>query len=103
QRLTAIAIQRHYLTRAEAHVSDPFMPPWAGEVCDRWRAVLDALSAGWESAATSLDWAIKLALYREQARRSGLDWESLRTWTGVAARLTAALGRDRVLTMQLVR
>jgi proteasome accessory factor A len=106
ERLTAIAIQRHYLAQAEAHVHDAFMPPWAGEVCRRWRAVLDCLSGGWESVATSLDWAIKLALYKEEARRRGLGWESLATWTAVAATLRAALARagqhDGSLTLRLV-
>ena len=51
-------IQRHYLTQAEAHMHDRFMPRWAEEVCRRWRAVLDGLRGGWEWAATSLDWAI---------------------------------------------
>src|SRR5262249_10940398 len=64
ERVTALVIQRHYLTQAEAPLRARFMPPWADEVCRRWRAVLDGLRGGWESAATSLDWAIKLALYR---------------------------------------
>jgi Pup-ligase protein/Tetratricopeptide repeat len=106
ERLTAIAIQRHYLAQAEAHAHASFMPSWAGEVCRRWRAVLDQLSDGWESVATSLDWAIKLALYREQARRHGFEWESLGRWIAVAAKLTAALARagqgDRPLTARLV-
>src|SRR5262249_43606755 len=54
-RLTAIAIQRHYLARVEAHVGDAFMPPWAGEGCRRWRAVLGGLEQGWEPAAPTLD------------------------------------------------
>jgi len=102
-RLTAIAIQRHYLGQAEAHVNDAFMPPWAAEVCRRWRAVLDRLADGWESAATSLDWAIKLALYKERARRRGVDWDALGTWNAVAGRLTTALRRARPLTMEVVR
>src|SRR5262249_56878379 len=89
-RLTAIAIQLHYLERVEAHVGDAFMPPWAGDVCRRWRAVLDGLEHGWESAVTTLDWAIKLALFRDRVRRRGLTWESLGPWTEVAKRLSAA-------------
>ena len=106
ERVTALAIQRHYLAQAEAHVHEPFMPPWADEVCRRWRAVLDCLSAGWASAATSLDWAIKLALYKEEACRRGCGWEVVATWTTVASELTAALARagqsNRPLTAQLV-
>src|SRR5207249_9812571 len=102
----ALGIQRNCLAQAEARVHDPFMPPWADEVCRRWRAVLDCLSAGWASAATSLDWAIKLALYKEEACRRGCGWEVVATWTTVASELTAALARagqsNRTLTAQLV-
>jgi proteasome accessory factor A len=91
RRLSALAIQRHYLELAEAHVGHALMPTWAPEVCRRWRAVLDALESGWESMATTLDWAIKLALYRDRTRRRDLPWESLEPWTFVAKSLTAAL------------
>jgi hypothetical protein len=91
--LTALAIQRHYLTRAEAYLRHPCMPVWADEVCRRWRAVLDALSGGPDSAATSLDWAIKRSLYQEEARRRGFGWELVETWSGVASALAAALKR----------
>jgi proteasome accessory factor A len=95
QRLTAVAVQRHYLEQAEAHVDDAFMPPWAGEVCRQWRAVLDCLNEGWESAATKLDWAIKLGLYKDRVRRRGLVWESLRPWSQVVERLSTAWARAK--------
>ncbi len=106
QRLTAVAIQRHYLEQVEAHLGAAVMPPWAGEVCRRWRAVLDGLERGWESAATTLDWAIKLGLYQDQVRRRGLAWESLASWTQVLTRLSPALARvkqpDRLLRAEMV-
>lgn len=106
KRRTAIAIQRHYLSRAEAHVGDAFMPPWAAEVCRRWRGVLDCLESDVQSVTTTLDWAIKLALYKERVRRRGLAWESLALWTRVADRLCAALARtddrNKPLTAELV-
>jgi len=105
RRLSAITIQRHYLELAEAHAGNPLMPPWAPEVCRRWRAVLDALETGWESMATTLDWAIKLALYRERTRRRDLPWESLEPWTFLVKQLSAALGRsgpDIRLTAEIV-
>lgn len=92
---TAVEIQRHYLAQAEAHAGDSFMPPWAGEVCRQWRAVLDRLDGGWEAVATTLDWAIKLVLYRDRVRRWGLAWESLGAWNVVAGRLAAAWARAR--------
>ena len=89
--LSALAIQHHYLELVEAQIRHPVMPPWAPEVCRRWRAVLDALESGWESMATTLDWAIKLALYRDRVRRRDLAWESLEPWTFVVKNLTSAL------------
>jgi hypothetical protein len=93
RRLTAIDIQRHYAGLAEEHAHDPFMPPWAGEVCRQWRAILDRLEGAPDSVATTLDWGIKLALYKDRARRHGLAWGSLAAWSRVADRLAEALGR----------
>ena len=100
--VTAIDIQRHYLTLAEAYAGQAFMPPWAEEACRRWRAILGRAENGWESLATTLDWAIKLALYRDHARRRGIEWESLPVWTPAIDGLATALARsgqgDRPLT-----
>jgi proteasome accessory factor A len=90
---TAVAIQRHYLVQVEARLGSAFLPPWAGDVCRQWRWVLDRLDGGPEAVATTLDWAIKLALFRDHVRRRGLAWESLGKWTTVAERISAALGR----------
>ena len=75
--MTAIALQRHYLEMAEAHVSDSFMPAWAAEVCRRWRAVLEQLEEAPTSVDKTLDWGIKRALYADQARSLGIRWEDL--------------------------
>jgi hypothetical protein len=102
---SAVDIQHHYLSLAEAHVGAPFMPHWAADVCREWRAVLARLEHGWEAVATSLDWAIKLGLYRDHARRRGVDWETLRAWSPIVAALGAALTRQRrrdALTSALV-
>ena len=74
RRMTAIEIQRHYLGRAEAHMHDSFMPGWAEQACRKWRAILDRLESGSEGVKTTLDWAIKLALYADFARRQGIEW-----------------------------
>lgn len=89
--MTAIEIQRFYLERAEEHIHDPFMPSWAGEVCRQWRTMLDRLEDGAEAVRTTLDWAIKLTLYQDYARRQGFDWEALQHWTHVHASLRAGL------------
>jgi len=75
--LTALMIQRHYLTLAETHVGEAFMPSWAAEVCRQWRAVLDGLEYDSESLDRVLDWRMKLALFRGRVRRYGIVWESL--------------------------
>jgi proteasome accessory factor A len=93
RRLSALEIQRHYLEAAEAHVSGSFMPPWAGEVCAEWRRMLDRLKGGAEAVSTTLDWGIKLALYREHARKRGFQWDELPDGIPPIAAMAAALGR----------
>lgn len=94
--LTALEIQRHYLEMAEAHVEAPSMPSWAGQVCHAWRAMLCALEAAPDSVATTLDWAIKLALFKNRARQRGMAWEALPQWNHVATKLGEALRRAGV-------
>jgi pup-ligase protein len=89
--MSAIEIQYHYLTRAEAHLGAKFMPAWAEEVCAEWRAMLNRLLDAPHSASDRLDWAIKLALYVERARRRRIRWESLRVWSEVLKTLQASL------------
>jgi hypothetical protein len=100
-RLTAIQIQRRYLHRAIEHVSAPWMPAWAAEVCAAWEQMLARLEQGPEAVSATLDWAIKLPIFRDRARRRGFDWDVLPAWTEVAdvieparlaARVTAADG-----------
>jgi len=89
RRLRALDIQRHYLGLVEARLRE--MPPWAKAGCALWRRVLDQLDSGPQAVAASLDWAIKLPLYKDRVRRRGLAWESLALWNRVAQRLAQAL------------
>jgi hypothetical protein len=73
-KVTAIALQRRYLERACAHLHHPAMPTWAGAVCEIWDATLTRLEQGAEAVADSLDWAIKLAIYRDRVSRRGMTW-----------------------------
>lgn len=93
--LSALAIQRHYLEQAEAHVGASFMPAWAAEVCHLWRAVLDQLEEAPGSVAASLDWGIKLALFSHHARGMGIRWDALPFLNQVIARLAAAVENGR--------
>jgi hypothetical protein len=98
---SAVGVQRHYLDLVEKHLGDLFAPDWAAEVCLQWRQTLDLLESAPESLTTTLDWALKLQLYRHRARKRGMNWESLTRWNPVVERLQAALNwtphaRDRV-------
>jgi proteasome accessory factor A len=93
--LTAIAIQWHYLEQAEAHLREPWMPPWAEEVCRRWHNMLDRLAGGAASVERTCDWAIKRALYLDHLRRRGFSAGAVETWTNIMASLDAALQRAR--------
>lgn len=82
--LTAVQLQRLYLELAERHLGMEFMPDWAGDVCVRWRAMLDALEDGPESVAAVLDWAIKLNIFRGHCRERGVAWDLLPVFSEAA-------------------
>jgi hypothetical protein len=88
---TALGMQRRILDEIEAHLGHSLMPPWAPQARDRFRQVLDRLAEGPGGVAKTLDWAIKLSLYCEFARRSGISWESLPTWNRVLREVETAL------------
>lgn len=92
ERLTARAIQYHYLEAAEANLGRRFMPDWAREVCRRWREVLDLLEGAPDSVATVLDWGMKWALYRDHVNRTGaVRWEDLPHYSHVIETAELAL------------
>jgi hypothetical protein len=70
--ISAIEIQSRYLDAAEANLDRDFMPDWAPRVCEQWRAMLERLGGAPDSVATTLDWAIKLNLYRAHLARRGV-------------------------------
>jgi proteasome accessory factor A len=106
QRKTAIEIQRHYLTHAEAHLNSKFMPEWAEAVCRSWRGVLDALEGAPESVETRLDWAMKHALYLSRTKRWGIAQEAIPKWSYIITRLRKALAAteygDKPVAVDLV-
>ena len=90
---TAIEMQRHYLAQVQSHTRDAFMPTWAEAVCNKWQETLDRLEKhGPESMQGTLDWALKLALYKHHTRRSGFEWDKIACWNIVLKRLRHALG-----------
>jgi hypothetical protein len=93
--VTALDVQRHYLALAERHADADFMPAfWTKRLCEEWRATLDLLEQGPEAVARSLDWAIKLPLFRGHAARRGFAWETLPVWNEALRRLHLA-ARER--------
>jgi len=88
---TAIEIQSHYLRYAEANLGRKFMPEWAESVCTEWRRILNQLERNPGALDTTLDWAVKHSLFRDQARRRGVAWESLPHWNRVMNWLRGAL------------
>jgi proteasome accessory factor A len=94
-RRTAIEVQREYLKVAEANLGAAIMPEWAGEVCRKWREILDRLEGGALAVEKTLDWAIKLALYERHARGWGIKWAELGFWSEFIGRCYEALGARR--------
>jgi proteasome accessory factor A len=89
----AVAVQRHYLDLAEKYILNRCAPPWGVAACCEWRRTLDLLESGPHSLATTLDWALKLPLYRRRALKHGLSWESVCRWNPIVERLETALER----------
>lgn len=65
RQMGALAIQEHYLAAVEEQVGKPFMPAWAADVCRGWRVMLERLREAPGSVATTLDWAIKHAIFEQ--------------------------------------
>jgi proteasome accessory factor A len=95
RRMTALEIQRHYLSQFRRYQNASFMPGWASEACDLLERVLDRLSEGPAAVQTTLDWAIKLALFRARAQRQRIAWESLGCWNMVLQHLHAFFETQR--------
>ena len=105
--MTALSIQRHYLEAAEAHLHDAFMPGWSQETCRHWRAILDRLENAAETTAGMLDWAIKLALYKNYVKsESTIPWESFPHFNYVLEQMISALDdvnlRNKPLKIEFV-
>jgi tetratricopeptide (TPR) repeat protein len=87
RRLSAVEIQAEYLAMVEKQLGADFMPEWAEPLCLRWRLVLEQLASDPHSLATSLDWAIKHALFRDRVDRAGVKLSDLCRSTALGAEL----------------
>ncbi len=77
RRLTAVEIQREYLTEAESYVANGEFPDWASEVIADWTHTLDQLESNPMRLSQQLDTYLKFALFDHQLQRAGYDWKQL--------------------------
>ena len=87
EHLTAIEMQRRLLEKARRLTVDGSAEVWLPVCLRLWSDTLDRLERGLESVQRSLDWAIKLDLFRNYAQRRGIPWERLMRWNQVLRQL----------------
>ncbi|HEY7543530.1 MAG TPA: proteasome accessory factor PafA2 family protein, partial [Blastocatellia bacterium] len=59
--------------------------------CHEWRSALNHLLDDPAAMDTTLDWAIKLSLYKNHARARGVDWDKLPYWNCALRKINRAL------------
>ncbi len=92
--ITALEIQRRYLDAIEQSWREGLLPPWAGRLCARWRAMLDQLERDPAEVARTLDWAIKRALYARWLPPE-FGWDTLLVYSEAARWIRRALDAQR--------
>ncbi|MFM8772431.1 MAG: depupylase/deamidase Dop, partial [Actinomycetota bacterium] len=81
RQLTALEIQRIYLSRAQVLAGKQAVAgidEQTSDVLQRWATVLDDLERDPRTAADRVDWVAKLALLDGYRRRDDLDWDAAR-------------------------
>jgi proteasome accessory factor A len=102
--VSALALQRGYLSLAEQHAGESFMPSWTDRACRQWRTVLDEIEGPSASVATTFDWAIKRSLFARVLERCGLTWDLAEEWTTAVREGTeCALAEDRLQILRRAR
>ena len=89
--MTAREIQMEYLQRVKSRLGEPYMPTWSEELCNEWESILKRLSGAPHSVERTLDWAIKLAIFRDHFERNGLLWNEVPMLSGIRIELESAL------------
>jgi hypothetical protein len=80
RRVTALDIQRHYLSCVQEYLGGSRLPDWAERLCILWKRILNELEAGRSHVAGTLDWAIKHKLFEHWLGRQGFTFRSLSAW-----------------------
>ncbi|NUM36481.1 MAG: proteasome accessory factor PafA2 family protein [Candidatus Brocadiae bacterium] len=70
-------MQHYYLRLAQIHQNQPFMPSWAGQVCNLWQKVLNAFIHDPSYLRKSLDAYIKWNLFTCFLMKNNLTWERI--------------------------
>ncbi|MGE0553214.1 MAG: proteasome accessory factor PafA2 family protein [Gemmatimonadales bacterium] len=90
ERLTAVEIQRRILGRIEGALGG--LPGWAVPLAELWRAELDRIERAAPDLHQTLDWALKLQLFRRRAT-GRLSWDSVQAWAAQSERTGAECRR----------
>ncbi len=85
--LTALDIQRRLLEKAQRLSVSGAFQDWLPHCCRLWEEILDRLQQGPAAVQRSIDWAIKLELFRDFAQRRGITWDRLMRWDGLLRKL----------------
>jgi len=89
--MTAREIQFEYLRQVKARLREAYMPAWAEDVCQGWEAILECLAGAPQTLERKLDWAIKLAIFRDYIERNGLLWDEIPILSAIRIELESAL------------
>ncbi len=76
--MTAIDLQREFLTMAYRYYRDREHEPWVRDVLARWERTLDQLAEDPVQLARELDWVIKRELIENYMAKHRLDWNDSR-------------------------
>jgi proteasome accessory factor A len=76
--MTAIDLQREFLTMAYRYYRDREHEPWVRDVLARWERTLDQLAEDPMQLARELDWVIKRELIENYMQKHRLDWSDSR-------------------------
>ena len=76
--LTAVDLQREFLTLAHSYYRTREHEPWVDDVMARWGSVLDRLARDPMSLDRELDWVIKRSLIESYMAKHVLEWSDSR-------------------------